>query len=87
MPLKQLRKSISVEILLVLLISYGIAVAVSIPLQRYMLSAMEKNVNVRGMAAGYFGVGIVFIVSVYFLVMSGLRFKQTNEIISDIREE
>lgn len=43
--------------------------------------------NVKGIMTGYLGVGIVSITLVYFLVMSGLKFKQTNEIIADIREE
>lgn len=87
MPLKRLKQTISAEILTMLLISYAAAVIISLPIQRYMLLTMEKHVNFQGIATGYFAVGIVFIVPVYFFVISGLRFRKTNEIIADIREE
>lgn len=86
MPLKQLKQTISMEILLMLFASYMIAVALSFPLQCYMCVQMG-NFNVKGIIMGYLGVGIVSITVVYFLVMAGLKFKQTNEIIVDIREE
>lgn len=86
MPLKQLKQTISMEILLMLFISYVIAVVLSFPLQCYMCVQME-NFNVKGIVTGYLGVGIVSITVVYFLVMAGLKFKQTNEIMADIRED
>ena len=85
MPLKQLKQTISMEILLMLFISYVIAVVFSFPLQCYMCVQME-NFNVKGIITGYLGVGIVSISLVYCLVMAGLKFKQTNEIMADIRE-
>lgn len=87
MPLKQLKQSISMEILLMLAVSYMISVVVSLPIQHYMLLAMEKNVNLPGIVTGSLEVGIVFILFVYLLVMTGLRFRQTNEIMADIRKE
>ncbi len=86
MPLKQLKQTISMEILLMLFISYVIAVVLSFPLQCYMCVQME-NFNVKGIVTGYLGVGIVSITVVYFLIMAGLKFKQTNEIMADIRED
>lgn len=87
MSLKRLKGTIRIEILLMIFVSWVIAVTASIPLQGYMLSAMEKNVNIPIMAAGYLGVGVVSILLVYPLVMAGVKFKKTNEIIADIREE
>ncbi len=86
MTLKRLKRTISMEVLLMLFASYMIAILVSLPLQWYMCNLME-TVNVKGIMTGYFGVGIVSITLVYFLVMSGLKFKKTNEIIAEIREE
>ena len=86
MSLKRLKRTISMEVLLMLFASYGIAVIVSLPIQRY-LCIQQEAVNVKGIMTGYLGVGIVSITLVYFLVMSGLKFKNTNEIIADIREE
>ena len=48
---------------------------------------MIENWNTVGILSGYLGVGIVSVLLVYFLVMSGLKFKETNEIMADIREE
>ena len=86
MALKQLKRTISIEVLLMLFTSYVIAVVISFPLICYMCALMG-NFNVKGIVTGYLGIGVVFILSVYILVMSGLKFKQTNEIIADIREE
>lgn len=86
MSLRRLKGTISVEVILMLAASYVIAVAFSLPIQ-YQLCTMMENHNIKNMGAGYLGVGIVSILLVYFLVMSGLRFRKTNEIMADIREE
>ncbi|MBD5531070.1 MAG: ABC transporter permease [Lachnospiraceae bacterium] len=87
MALKRLKRTISIEVLLMLSTSYVIAVVLSFPLLCYLCSALIENFNVTGTVAGYLGVGVGFILPVYILVMSGLKFKRTNEIIADIREE
>ncbi|MCM1539571.1 MAG: ABC transporter permease [bacterium] len=86
MPLKQLKRTISTEILIMLFVSCMIAVVISVPLVFYLCMQMD-NFNGKGMIIGYIDVSVVSIAPVYFLVMSGLRFKQTNEIMADIREE
>ncbi|MBD5534952.1 MAG: FtsX-like permease family protein [Lachnospiraceae bacterium] len=86
MSLKRLKETVSIEVLLMLLASYMLAVIVSFPIQCYLCNMME-NWNTAGILSGYLGVGIVSILLVYFLVMSGLKFKETNEIMADIREE
>lgn len=86
MPLKQLKRTISMEILRMLFTSYVIAVILSLPLQQYICKQME-SFDAKRIVTGYLGVGIVFVLFVYHLVITGLRFKQTNEIIADIREE
>ena len=86
MSLKRLKGTVSIEVLLMLLASYMLAVIVSFPIQCYLCNMME-NWNTAGILSGYLGVGIVSILLVYFLVMSGLKFKETNEIMADIREE
>ena len=86
MPLKQLKRTISMEILLMLFVSYVIAVVISLPIQGYLCDMIE-NRNIAGILSGYLGVGAVSISLVYFLVMSNLKFKKTNQIMADIREE
>ncbi len=86
MPLKQLKRTIRAEILIMLSASCGIAVLVSFPIQRYLCKMLE-NFDGKRIITGYLFVGIVSVLLVYFLVMSGLRFKGTNEIMADIREE
>lgn len=86
MPISKLKNTIRIEILLMLLISYVAAIILSLPMQIYMCFIME-NINVTGMICGYFGVGIVVVLLVYILVMASLKFKKTNPIIIDIREE
>ncbi len=86
MPLKQLKRTISMEILLMLLASYVIAVVISFPIQGYLCDVIG-NRNTAGILLGYLGVGAVSILLVYFLVMSNLKFKETNQIMEDIREE
>ncbi|MCM1500246.1 MAG: hypothetical protein NC124_17425 [Clostridium sp.] len=46
-----------------------------------------ENWNVGTVTVGYLCVGVLSILAVYFLVMAGLRFRKTNEIMADIREE
>lgn len=87
MALKQLKRTISIEVLLMLFTSYVIAVALSFPLLLYLCRALIENFNVTGTVTGYLAVGVGFILPVYILVMCGLKFKKTNEIIADIREE
>lgn len=86
MPLKQLKRTISMEILLMLFVSYVIAVVISLPIQGYFCD-MIGNRNTAGILSGYLGVGAISISLVYFLVMSNLKFKKTNQIMADIREE
>ena len=86
MPLKQLKRTISMEILLMLFTSYVIAVMLSFPIQCYLCD-MIGNWNITGILSGYLGVGAFSILLVYFLVMLNLKFKETNQIIADIREE
>lgn len=86
MSLKRLKGTVGIEILLMLLASYMIAVIISFPIQCYLCNMIE-NWNTVGILSGYLGVGIVSVLLVYFLVMSGLKFKETNEIMADIREE
>lgn len=86
MPLKQLKRTISMEILLMLFVSYVIAVVISLPIQGYLCD-MIGNRNTAGILSGYLGVGAISISLVYFLVMSNLKFKKTNQIMADIREE
>ena len=86
MPLKQLKRTISIEILLMLFVSYVIAVVLSLPIQGYLCD-MIGNRNIAGILSGYLGVGVISILLVYFLVMLNLKFKKTNQIMADIREE
>lgn len=86
MPLKQLKRTISMEILLMLFASYVIAVIISLPIQCYLCN-MIGNWNITGILSGYLGVGAFSILLVYFLVMLNLKFKETNQIMADIREE
>lgn len=86
MPLKQLKGTIGTEIWLMLFVSCVIAVILSFPLLCFMCAEME-NFNAQSIVTGYLGVGIGSILFVYVLVMSGLKFKETNQIIADIREE
>lgn len=86
MPLKQLKRTISIEILLMLFVSYVIAVVLSLPIQGYLCD-MIGNRNIAGILSGYLGVGAISILLVYFLVMLNLKFKKTNQIMADIREE
>lgn len=86
MPLKQLKRTIGIEILLMLFVSYVIAVVLSLPIQGYLCD-MIGNWNIAGILLGYLGVGVISILLVYFLVMLNLKFKKTNQIMADIREE
>lgn len=86
MPLKQLKRTIGAEILIILFGSYVVAVIISFPIQCYMCDMMG-NWNITGILSGYLGVGGVSIGLVYCLVMWNLKFKGTNQIVEDIREE
>lgn len=86
MPLGELKKTLRIEILLLLSASCGMAVLLSFPIQWYLCDIIG-NRNMAGIVGGYLGVGIVSVFSVYLLVMSGLKFRDTNQIIADIREE
>lgn len=85
MPLTELKKTIHVEVLILLLTSYVIAVVVSLPIQFYLCIGMG-NINIKHMLYGYSGVGISIILVVYLLVICNLKFKESNRIIDDIRE-
>lgn len=86
MSLEELKNSIRLEVLKLLIVSYILAVVISLPIQIYMYIQMGIF-NVSKMIYGYIGVGITVITLVYVLVILGLKFKDTNEIILDIRED
>ncbi|MCM1539191.1 MAG: ABC transporter permease [bacterium] len=86
MHLRRLKGTIRIEILFMLLISYAVAMVLSFPLQRYLCGVME-NFDPMKLLTGYLFVGIGSVLFVYLLVMSGLKFRGTHQIMADIKEE